>query len=184
MSLVDLTLYTAGHSNRTRASFLELLCSVGVETLVDVRRMPHSTRHPHFDSVKLRQAIEEAGLVYHWAGHQLGGYREPVPDSPHVALEDGFRGYADHMASATFQRAIVQLVSLGRRGVTAIMCAEKEPDNCHRSLIGDYLTLRGARVLHLVEVDDVREHVLNSHLRRESGQLVYDRGVSGSLFDA
>ncbi len=184
MSFVDLTLYTIGHSNRTRAAFLELLGSVGVGTLVDVRRMPHSTRHPHFDSVKLRQAVEDAGLVYHWAGHQLGGFREPAPDSPHVALEEGFRGYADHMASATFQRAIVQLGTLGRRGVTAIMCAEKEPDHCHRSLIADYLTLRGARVLHLIELGMVREHVLNSHLRRESGRLVYDRGVSRRLFDA
>ena len=184
MSFVDLTLYTAGHSNRTRASFLDLLGSVGVETLVDVRRVPRSTRNPHFDGVKLRQVVEDAGLTYHWAGHQLGGFRETAPDSPHVALDDGFRGYADHMASVAFGRAIVQLATLGRRGVTAIMCAEKDPSHCHRSLIADYLTLHGARVVHLIEPETVREHMLNPHLRRESGRLVYDRGVSGRLFDA
>ena len=52
-----------------------------------------------------------------------------------------------------------------------------------RLLIADYLTLHGARVLHLIEAEMVREHVLNPHLRRESTGLVYDRGVSGSLFD-
>ena len=183
MSFIDLTFYTVGHSNRTRASFLDLLASVGVQTLVDVRRIPRSTRNPHFDGVKLRQVVEDAGLTYHWAGRQLGGLREVAADSPHVALAAGFRGYADYMASEAFQRAVVQLGTLGRRGVTAIMCAEKDPDKCHRSLIADYLTLHGARVLHLIEAEMVREHVLNPHLRRESKRLVYDRGVSGSLFD-
>ena len=184
MSFVDLTLYTAGHSNRTQGAFLDLLGSVGVETLVDVRRVPRSTRNPQFDGEDLRQALADASLVYHWAGRQLGGFREAAGDSPHVALENGFRGYADYMASEAFGRAMVQLGTLGRRGVTAIMCAEKDPSHCHRSLIADYLTLHGARVLHLIEPEIVREHVLNPHLRRESGRLVYDRGVSGRLFDA
>ncbi len=73
MSFVDLTLYTVGHSNRSRGDLLDLLGSVGVEILVDVRRVPRSTRNPHFDGVKLRRALEDAGLVYHWAGRQLGG---------------------------------------------------------------------------------------------------------------
>ena len=184
MSFVDLTLYTAGHSNRTQGAFLDLLGLVGVETLVDVRRVPRSTRNSQFDEVNLRQALAEVGMVYHWAGRQLGGFREVAQDSPHVALEDGFRGYADYMASEAFERAMVQLGTLGKRGVTAIMCAEKDPSRCHRSLIADYLTLHGARVLHLTELGNAREHVLNRHLRRESGRLVYDRGVSGRLFDA
>ncbi len=184
MSFVDLTLYTVGHSNRSRGEHLEQQGSGGVDILVYVRRVPRSTRNPHFDGVKLRQALEDAGLVYHWAGRQLGGLREAAEDSPHVALEGGVRGYADHMASETFGRAIVQLGTLGGRGVTAIMCAEKDPSRCHRSLIADYLTLHGARVLHLIELGSAREHVLNRHLRRESGRLVYDRGVSGRLFDA
>ncbi len=184
MSFVDLTLYTVGHSNRTMASFLELLESVRVETLVDVRRVPRSARNPQFDEESLRGALAEARITYHWAGRQLGGFRESGPASPHVALEEGLRGYADHMASQAFERAMVQLGSLGRRGVTAIMCAERDPGHCHRSLVADYLTLHGARILHLVEKGALREHVLNPHARRESGQLIYDRGVSRSLFDS
>ena len=183
MSLLDLDLYTAGHSNRTAAAFLELLGSVGVETLVDVRRVPRSGRNPQFDEENLRPAVASAGMVYHWAGRQLGGFREAASDSPHVALEGGFRGYADYMASEAFERAMAQLGRLCRRGVTAIMCAEKDPAHCHRSLIADYLVLHGARVLHLIEIGTVREHVLSPLLRRESGRLVYDRGINRELFD-
>ncbi len=182
MSFFDFTMYTAGHSNRTAAAFLDLLGSVGVETLVDVRRVPRSGRNPQFDEHSLRLALEEAGVVYHWAGRQLGGFREAVAGSPHLALEGSFRGYADYMASEAFERAVMQLTGLARRGVTAIMCAEKDPAHCHHSLIADYLTLHGARVLHLIEKGTVREHVLSPLLRRESGRLVYDRGASGDLF--
>ena len=184
MSYIDLTLYTAGHSNRTLTTFLELLGSVGVDALVDVRRVPRSSRNPQFDEENLRRAAEEVGMVYHWAGRQLGGFREAAPDSPHMALEGGFRGYADYMASEAFGRAVMQLAGLARRGVMAIMCAEKDPAHCHRSLIADYLTIHGGRVLHLMEIGTVREHVLSPQLRRESGRLVYDRGINRDLFDA
>ncbi len=184
MSALGQTFYTIGHSNRSARSFVELLASVGVESLVDVRRVPRSSRHPQFSEGNLRTVLGEAGVVYHWAGRQLGGFREPKDNSPHIALDGGFRGYADYMETEAFERAMAQLRSLGAQGRTAVMCAEKEPCDCHRSLIADYLTLRGEQVLHLIEIGSVREHVLSPKLRRESGRLIYDRGVSGILFDA
>ena len=54
------------------------------------------------------------------------------------------------------------------------MCAEKLPAQCHRSLIADYLVLKGVNVVHLIEAEDTREHLLNPHARTESGKLVYD----------
>jgi len=181
MSLHELTIYTIGHSNRSEEDVLGLLGTVGVRALVDVRRNPRSSRYPRFNQERLRQVLNGAGLVYHWAGRQLGGFRAPRPGSPHVALEGGFRGYADYMETDAFQRAAAQLVHLGLRDVTAFMCAEKDPERCHRSLIADYLTLGGARVRHQIEVGETREHCPSPQLRPESGRLVYDRGVSGAL---
>ena len=61
------------------------------------------------------------------------------------------------------------------------MCAEKLPAQCHRSLIADYLVLKGVNVVHLIEAGDAREHLLNPHARTESGKLVYDRQASRPL---
>jgi len=174
-------LYTVGHGNRSLRELLDLLAAAAIETLVDVRRVPRSGRHPQFNEEALREGLAAAGIVYHWAGRQLGGRRKSRPDSPHRALEAAFRGYADYMETDAFQRAAAQLVSLAMRGRVAALCAEREPDHCHRSLIADYLTLGGASVLHLVAPGETRPHRLNPALRLESVRPVYDRGVSGAL---
>jgi uncharacterized protein (DUF488 family) len=62
-----------------------------------------------------------------------------------------------------------------------MLCAERDPAQCHRSLIADYLTLQGARVVHLIARGETREHALSPAVRRESAALVYDRQVSGRL---
>ena len=112
----------------------------------------------------------------------MGGFRQPQPNSPHIALEsEGFRGFADHMDGEMFQRGASQLINLGMKSPTAFMCAEKLPAQCHRSLIADYLVLKGVNVVHLIEAGDAREHLLNPHARTESGKLVYDRQASRPL---
>ncbi len=181
MSSPPVTLYTVGHSNRTLRELIDLLTAAGVTTLVDVRAQPHSSRHPQFEGGVLRDAAEGAGMVYHWAGRQLGGRRPVSPTSPHVALEEGLRGYADYMDTEAFRRGAAQLVQLASRGPTAVLCAERLPEHCHRGLLSDYLTLQGVRVVHLVAPADSREHQLSPSLRRDSAALVYDRQTSGRL---
>lgn len=176
------TLYTVGHSQRSLDALVALLRAAGVATLVDVRRRPQSTRHPHFDEDSLRAAAAAAGMQYHWAGRQLGGQRAPLAGSPHRALpDDGLRGYADYMDQDAFAKAAVQLVGLAARAPTAILCAEREPLHCHRSLIADYLTLQGVEVIHLLDAGTSRPHALRPEARRESARLVYDRHTSGEL---
>ena len=178
---MTLTLYTVGHGTCQIGELMALLKEAGVDTLVDVRAQPRSRHNPQFNDDALRLACENAGIVYHWAGKQLGGMRAPRPDSPHLALDEGLRGFADHMDTDAFQRGAAQLQNLAARGVCAMLCAERDPAQCHRSLIADYLTLQGARVMHLIAPGETREHVLSPAVRRESAALVYDRQVSGEL---
>jgi uncharacterized protein (DUF488 family) len=173
------TLYTVGHGNRTADELIALLKAAGITTLVDVRANPASSRHPQFGADALRQALESNGMVYHWAGRQLGGLRRPRPDSPHIALaSEGFRGFADHMETDIFQRGVARLISLAMKSRTAMMCAEKLPERCHRSLIADYLVLKGVTVQHIIDTAEMREHQLHPHARTESGRLIYDRQAS------
>lgn len=176
------TIFTLGHSDRSLAQLLAVLGEANVATLVDVRAWPRSQRYPHFDSDRLRDALDENGVAYHWAGRHLGGKREPRPRSQHTALaDDGLRGYADHVESDAFQRAVVQLMRLAGHGTIALMCAERQPERCHRALLSDYLTLKGMQVVHLLELGMRRDHLLSAELRRETDRPIYDRNCSGRL---
>lgn len=176
------TLFTIGHSDRALSRLLAVLGEVHLTALVDIRAWPRSQCYPHFDADRLRAAAEAEGMTYHWAGRNLGGMRTPRPRSRHTALQDdGLRGYADHMESDEFQAAATQLIALARRGPLAVLCAEREPDRCHRSLLADYLTLKGVHVVHLLDLGERRDHMLAPELRRETDQPVYDRHQSGRL---
>jgi uncharacterized protein (DUF488 family) len=181
MSHAPVTLYTVGHSNRPIEELIALLTDAGIATLIDVRAQPRSQRHPQFNDDSLRGACEHAGIVYHWAGRQLGGMRTARPGSPHVALDEGMRGFADHMDTGAFQKGAAQLVAMAARAPTAMLCAERDPAHCHRGLIADYLLLRGMRVLHLIAPGETHEHLLSPQARRESAALVYDRHATAVL---
>ncbi|WP_455374840.1 DUF488 domain-containing protein [Kaarinaea lacus] len=177
-------LYTIGHSDRSIDDFLMLLKQYGIGVLIDIRAYPHSTRFPHFSEETLRDYINNAGIEYHWAGRQLGGMRKPVKTDSHPALpSDSFRGFAEYMETSVFERAVLQLQNLATKSPTALMCAEKQAENCHRSLIADYLTLKNIMVEHIIDETTTVIHRLNELARIESAALIYDRNTSGSLFE-
>lgn len=170
------TLFSIGHGARSFDAFFALLQARQVRVLVDVRARPGSARYPQYAQATLRLALEAAGITYHWAGRQLGGFRSPRPDSRHTALtDDGLRGFADYMEGKDFQRGVRQLASLAeKQGPLAFMCAERDPAHCHRSLIADALVQRGCEVIHLLAPGEERAHTLNSRARVESNVIVYD----------
>ncbi len=181
MSWNALTLFTIGHGNRPPEELMTMLSAAGVTTLVDVRAKPQSTRHPQFNEDALRETCSQASIVYHWAGRHLGGRRPLRAGSQHIALDEGRRGFADHMGSEIFKKAVAQLLSLATQAPTAMLCAERDPGQCHRELIADYLLLQGMRVVHLLAPGESREHLLSPQARRESAALVYDRQATGAL---
>jgi len=153
-------IFTVGHSTRGQDELIAILNEAGVELLVDVRRFPGSRRHPQFGKEALGAGLAAAGIAYR---HEpdLGGRRAPRPDSPNTAWRvAGFRGYADHMASAGFRAALERLIAQ-QDTPTAVMCAEAVPWKCHRQLIGDALVARRVEVVHLLGLGERQIHVLN-----------------------
>ena len=176
------TVYTIGHSNRSLHEFITLLQQNTVHTLVDIRTNPYSGRFPHFSQEVLHEAMDDNGIVYHWAGSQLGGRRESTNSISHPAMwDDSRRGFAEYMETTQFERAIVQLINLAGTAKTTIMCAEKHPEYCHRTLISDYLTLKNVRVVHIIDINQTVGHEMSRSARTESGRLVYDRYVNSQL---
>ena len=152
-----------------------------MERLVDVRSSPGSRRHPQFGRDALEAELEAAGLGYVWR-KDLGGFRKPRSDSPHVALRNpGFRGYADYMEGPEFGKALGWLTSSSRRTSTAIMCAETVWWRCHRRMISDALLAGGWEVTHIIGPGMPTPHALHPAARLDAGRVIYDVGGQAEL---
>ncbi len=183
MDKKSLTIWTIGHGTRNSEEFVHMLQEAGIQCLVDVRSYPGSRRNPQFSREELTALLSKHGIVYQWEGESLGGFRKPKADSKHVALRnEGFRGYADYMESESFKAGIFALIARAEKSRIALMCAESLPWRCHRSLISDYLVMRGVKAVHLVAQGKTQEHALNPIARvRDGAMLVYDEKTQPGL---
>ena len=151
---------TIGHSTRTLGEFIALLEAHGVSLIVDVRTVPRSRHNPQFNKDALPGSLKEAGVGYvHLPG--LGGLRRAKTDSLNIGWRNAsFRGYADYMQTPEFDEQIGNLIQLVKGNRIALMCAEAVPWRCHRSLIGDALTVRGIRTEDIMSLTQRRLHTL------------------------
>jgi uncharacterized protein (DUF488 family) len=167
------TIYTIGHSTRSLDDFLALLRAHRIAQLADVRTVPKSRRHPHFAGEALARTLPEAGIAYrHLAA--LGGLRKPRKDSRNTAWRhESFRGYADHMETPVFQRAMDDLIAWSGAQPTVVMCAEAVWWQCHRQLIADALVARAVEVRHIMSAGPAPLHALTAFARIDDGRVTY-----------
>ena len=130
---------TIGHSNHEIGRFVDLLKAGGVEAVVDVRSTPYSRRFPQFGRERLMQALAAAGILYRYEGAALGG--KP---------KDG-AGYDELAERPEFKDALSRLIAGAADTTLCLMCAEKEPLDCHRTvLVSRRLAERQVPVEHLL----------------------------------
>ena len=172
----QISLWTIGHSTLSIEDFVKRLKSFQIQLLADVRSYPGSRRYPHFNKEKLGASLADAGVRYeHFS--ELGGRRRARPDSLNVAWRnESFRGYADYMETNEFRAGIERLVDIASTQRTAIMCLEAVWWRCHRSLISDYLKVKGIEVNHIMSIGKAEPHPFTSAARIVDGELSY-RGV-------
>jgi uncharacterized protein (DUF488 family) len=164
---------TIGHSTRSLDEFIALLGAHGVSLIVDVRTVPRSRHNPQFNKDALPGSLKEAGIGYvHLPG--LGGLRHAKADSLNIGWRNAsFRGYADYMQTPEFEQQIENLIELVKGHRIALMCAEALPWRCHRSLIGDALTVRGIRTEDIMSLTQRRLHTLTPFARVRGTNVTY-----------
>ena len=157
---------TIGHSNHPIERFVELLKKAGVTLLVDVRSMPYSRRFPQFGREKLARSLAESGIDYRWEGEALGG------------MAKGVKSYGEAAARPEFQSALDRVIETSAEKTLCLMCAEKEPLDCHRTvLVSRRLAERGAEIEHLLADGTARAHA------KIEEALLAKVGGSGDLFE-
>jgi uncharacterized protein (DUF488 family) len=166
-------IYTIGHSTRTLEEFIALLQIYTIEMLVDVRSYPGSRRYPHFNKENLFKELPAKDILYlHILS--LGGRRKASPQSKNAAWKNAaFRGYADYMETAEFKKGIDELEKTAIKYRTAFMCSEAVWWRCHRSMIADYIKVRGWQVLHILNNKKAEEHPYTAAAKIVDGNLLY-----------
>lgn len=166
-------IYTIGHSNHPIEKFLSMLKSFDVEHLVDIRSLPRSRFNPQFNEKNLLASLAAQNITYTHL-KSLGGMRTPNPDSVNLAwTSQGLQAYADHMQSLEYQTALAKLIEIAKAKPTAIMCAEKLPENCHRQLTADSLIISGFEVVHILSETSSKPHKLPSFAQVKGNQIIY-----------
>ena len=141
----DGTVLTIGHSNHSQETFLGLLERHRVTALADVRSTPWSRFNPHFNRKSLAAALAARGIEYLYLGRELGGR----PDDP-ACYEEGRIRYDRIARTERFREGVDRVVRGAAEYRVALMCAEKEPLECHRTLlVGQALHARGTEVAHI-----------------------------------
>ncbi len=126
-------IFTIGYEAATMAEFLAALKGAGVERVIDVRALPLS-RRPGFSKSPLRAALDEAGIDYvHLKA--LGTPSEGRTAARAGRQKDLERIYAGQLELPEAIVQAEQMRELAGEKPSALLCYEREPAGCHRSLL-------------------------------------------------
>lgn len=141
-----ITIYTIGHSTHTIDKFLDLLERNGVTALADVRSSPFSRHNPQFNKDVLSAELKKRGVAYVFVGKELGARSDDLS-----CYEGGKVRYGRLAKTSIFKAGIERVLSGAQKYRIALMCAEKEPLDCHRTLlVSRTLEQRGASIVHIL----------------------------------
>jgi uncharacterized protein (DUF488 family) len=181
-------IFTIGHSNHKWSDFISILKDNHVDEVVDVRRYPGSRVCPQFNKELMIMELKKENVSYIHI-EKLGGRRKQsdtkrsrYDDNNSGWKNEGFRAYADYMATTSFSEGIREILSLiTNYNNLAIMCAEAVPWRCHRRMIADYLILvEGISVFDIIDNKEQPEpHQVTSfaHLTESKTTIIYPEKI-------
>jgi uncharacterized protein (DUF488 family) len=126
-------IFTIGYEGATMDEFLSALKHAGVERVIDVRALPLS-RRPGFSKTPLKGALEEAGIEYiHLKA--LGTPAEGRNAARAGRHGDMARVYAGQLELPEAMAQSAQMLELVAEKPSALLCFERDPQHCHRTLL-------------------------------------------------
>ncbi len=147
-------IYTIGHSTHSIQDFIALLKTQGITAIADVRSAPYSRFQPQFNRESLSKYLNDSGVEYVFVGDSIGGRSSNEDD-----FENGRVVYARLKRNDSFENGIQRVIQGSERFKLALMCSEKEPIECHRSLlVGQTLFELGLPVAHIHGDGSLEKH--------------------------
>lgn len=179
------TLYTIGHSTHPLSHFLDLLIKHSISAICDVRSNPYSRLYPQFNRESLQKELAHHSIAYVFLGEELG-----ARSSDSSCYEEGKVQYNRLAATDAFRRGIDRVKKGIQRYQIALMCAEKDPLACHRTiLVCRYLKAPDVSIRHIlgngyIEPHEASEQRLIKLVGADQGDLFQDfRGLLERAYD-
>ena len=163
------TIYTIGHSSHTIEYFLNLLINHSINAIVDIRSVPFSKYVPHFNKDTIKEILYQNKTNYIYMGDELG-----------IVQKD--KDYTKILTSNQFNRGINRIrLGIEKNYCIAIMCTEKDPVDCHRSLLpSKVLHDNGINILHILPDGSIEtqegfeKRILNIYFPRTNEQNIFE----------
>ena len=127
--------YTIGYEKIDISRFVETLKAAGIRRLADVRAVAVS-RKPGFSKKRLAARLEENGIAY---SHFVAlGDPKPGREAARAGDVKRFRAiYGRQFRTREAQEDLRRLLDFVRTEPTCLLCFERDPVHCHRSIIAD-----------------------------------------------
>ena len=147
-------IFTIGYSAHELSNFVDLLAQHQIGAVADVRSTPFSRRHPQFNREALKESLRAHGIAYVYLGKELGA-RSIDP----TCYENGRVQFRSLVKATLFQSGIKRILDGSQRMSIALMCAEKDPLDCHRTiLVTRELVGLGKKVNHILADGELETH--------------------------
>jgi uncharacterized protein (DUF488 family) len=146
MNISRYPVLTIGHSTHSADAFVKLLKQHQITAVADVRSSPYSRFSPQFNREALPQTLKKHDIKYVFLGLELGARSTDLS-----CYENGRVQYARLAQTELFHSGIERILRGATEYRIALMCAEKEPLECHRTLlVARALVEQGVQVEHIL----------------------------------
>jgi uncharacterized protein (DUF488 family) len=147
-------IFTIGHSTHRIEHFVALLEKHDITALADVRSSPFSRFNPQFNRERIKNTLRESGISYVFLGEELGA-RSKDP----CCYDHGRVNFKKLAATPLFKDGLDRVIAGASKFKIAMMCAEKEPLDCHRTiLVARELESRDIPVTHILADGSLEPH--------------------------
>lgn len=147
-------IHTIGYAAHTIESFIGTLKNFEITAIADVRSRPYSKFKPEFNRENLRSVLTENKIEYVFLGDNIGA-RIKAPE----CYKNGQANYELISKHPLFQNGIDRLLKGMEKFLIALMCAEKDPINCHRTiLICKKLKAYQIQIFHIIDDKTYEKH--------------------------
>lgn len=179
------TIYTIGYSGFNIDAFINTLKRYCVNVLVDVRSNPYSAHYPEYNKEHLERILRINGIFYRNYSKEFGAQQKELT----FFSPEGFLDFEAFVKSDVFCEGINKLEKGMQQDYTfALMCAEKNPVNCHRSImISRVFHEAGHTVIHLlpdnktVTQHELEEFILNQYYPNRTQISIFESNDENTL---
>ena len=169
--------YTIGYTSFEINKFIEVLKKYKVSCLIDVRSVPKSSYYKDYDDANLKLSLKKEGIIYRNYKEEFGARQN---DEQYYSK--GYLDFDKFSKSEQFNLGIEKIKNAQDLGYgVCIMCAEKDPINCHRTiLIARNLYKKGFEINHILSSEetcsqtDIDKRLLDEFFPKRNQISIFD----------